>query len=1297
MKPIDPRLLRWAPAARVYLAVSAAIALGQTAVVLAFAWLLAAGITAVADGRSPLPVVPWLAGVVLVRAVLLWISEAWGARTAAQAGRQLRQALLDAIERRGSAWLGTRNRAALAVTAGHGLDALDPYFSRYIPQLVLTAIATPVIVVVMWWQDWPSGVAALVTLPLIPIFLILIGIATRGVQRRQLAVLQTLAARFADTVQGLATLRLFGRERKAAARMRDMAEQYRHETMRVLRYSFLSGFALELLSSLAVAIIAVSVGLRMLGGELGLGVGLFVLLLAPEAFLPLRQVGVQFHAAAEGVAATEAVFDVLAESEPASAAAASAVPGPAVPASAVPGPAVGEIAQAAVPSVPADRTGAASSPFRGAHFAASGPEMGSSAHVESGMRIRFDGVAVRYGARTLPAVSFVADPGSVTLIEGASGSGKSSLLAALRGVTEHDGEITVVRAGAGRGGPAGSGGAAGSGDPAYSGAPQDRGAPGGAAHADPATWLAWAGQRPGLIRGTIAENVGLGDADPDAARVRTALDDAAAADLDPEQRLGVQGAGLSGGQAQRVAVARALYRLGSGATVLALDEPSSALDAMTEQRLWAAVRGAADAGATVLLVSHRESARAIADRILRVGAEVGASAAAPRLALRSAPGSLDDRELVPRSTPGSLDHSGRTLSADRPLTSGALSENGRAADSRDETRNPAGRTAPAAGPDPDHIPDLPASAGGILRLAMPSTARFAPAVLAGIASAAAAVGLLLVSGWLIVSASLVDDLVPLSVAIVGVRFFAVTRAVTRYLERLLGHDAALGRLADLRAAVVRRLTPLAPAGLGSTDRGSVLTALVDDVENLQNLPLRVVQPLVTGGVVALASVGVLALIAPAAALVLGVCLVVATVGAIALGGIAGSRAERALTRDRAGLAGALVDELTAFEVLRSYGALGLARDRIRAADDALRRTVTRTALAQALSSAVVSLAAGAASIWALSVAAPGQPGGAVDAPWFAVAVLLPMAVFDVFSAVPQAAAAWRGVRASAERIHALLPATLPPEVRGDEGEPGARDPRGSGDLRSGRDRPMPVQPATADIMNAIVVPVVAPGADPAVSLRGVTASWPGAAGPALRDVDLDVAPGERILVTGASGAGKSTLAAVLVGFLRFDGAYRIGADDGAAIPGPELRERVGLCEQDPMLFDEDIRQNLLFARDTATDAELLAVLARVGLGAWVAERGGLDARVGERGGLVSGGQAQRIALARAILRGFPVLVLDEPTAGVDPDASDALLADLLGAADGQSVILISHVEPPAGTVDRAVRLDAGRIRPPRSV
>ena len=551
------------------------------------------------------------------------------------------------------------------------------------------------------------------------------------------------------------------------------------------------------------------------------------------------------------------------------------------------------------------------------------------------------------------------------------------------------------------------------------------------------------------------------------------------------------------------------------------------------------------------------------------------------------------------------------------------------------------------------MPTRSARIAEVLRLAQPPVRRFLPGLVWGALSAGAAVSLLAVSGWLIVSASIVDSLVPLSIAVVGVRFFAVSRAVTRYRERLSGPDAALRQLASTRADMVRRLIPLSPAGLGRTDRGQVLSALVDDVENLQNLPLRVVQPLAVAGLVALGAVGFIAFVSVPAALTLLVCLLVAAGVAIGMGWLFGSRAEALVSARRAELSATLVDYIGSLDVLLAYGAEEQARARVTAADAALRTFVSRASLAQAVAAGVVSAVAGAASVWALAVAAPGLATGAIDGPWLAVAVLVPMVVFEVFGAVPIAAASWRSVRSSAERIVDVLPERMPPELRSDDG-------------------------ADAAIAGT-----------PVLRLRDVRATWPGGA-PALRGVDLDLQPGERVLVAGASGAGKSSLAAVLVGFLAAEGEYTLGGTDASGVSGPALRRTVGLCEQSPQLFDEDIRQNLLFARDTATDAELLDVLDRVGLAGWARERGGLDARVGDRGALVSGGQAQRIALARALLRGFPVLVLDEPTAGVDPDASDALLRDLLRAAGEQSVLLISHVAPPEGTVDRVIRLEAGR-------
>ena len=538
-RPVDPRLLRYARASRGFFGLIAVIGVAQTAVIVAIAWLLTRAITGVIDGM-PLSALTatlmWLLAAFAARAALLWLREWASARAAARVEAQLRAGLADAVGRLGPGWLSTRNSAQLAVTAGRGLDALDAYFGRYLPQLVLTVIATPVIVLVMWWQDWISGLTVLLTLPLIPTFMVLIGLATRTVQKRQWQTLKRLAGRFSDTVHGLSTLKVFGRQGRAAASIERVTDDYRHETMRVLRVSFMSGFALEFLASISVAIIAVSIGFRLLDGSLTLAVGLFVLLLAPEAYLPLRQVGVQFHAAAEGVAATDDVFAVLDAAHEVS-----------VPTSAV-----------------------------------------SATPVLAGDLVLRD-FSVHYGERVLPPVRLVARPGTVTVIEGPSGAGKSSVFAALRGAAPWTGTATYGDA--------------------------------DVARLSPARWLAWSGQQPGLIAGTIAANVSLGDPLPDRALVATALELAMAGDLDPDAVLGVQGSGLSGGQAQRVSVARAIHRHLSGrAGVIALDEPSSALDATTEAALWENLRVLADRGATVLLVSHRTSARSIADEVVHLEA-----------------------------------------------------------------------------------------------------------------------------------------------------------------------------------------------------------------------------------------------------------------------------------------------------------------------------------------------------------------------------------------------------------------------------------------------------------------------------------------------------------------------------------------------------------------------------------------------------------------------------------------------------------------------------------------------------
>ncbi|TCK62963.1 thiol reductant ABC exporter subunit CydC [Curtobacterium sp. PhB136] len=558
--------------------------------------------------------------------------------------------------------------------------------------------------------------------------------------------------------------------------------------------------------------------------------------------------------------------------------------------------------------------------------------------------------------------------------------------------------------------------------------------------------------------------------------------------------------------------------------------------------------------------------------------------------------------------------------------------------------------------------DLEARGGSVLRLAMPRGPGWGRAVTAGALSALCAVALLAASGYLITRAAEHPPILYLTLVMVGVRAFALGRAALRYVDRLAGHDASFRQLAVVRTEMYRRLASIAPAGLGATGRGDLMTRLVTDTDRLQDLPIRVVGPLVSAGVAAVAAVVAVALVSLPAALVLFLALVVAALlGSVVTAAIA-RRSDETTAAERGRVADLVLDTVRTLDVFAAYGTLDERLAHIATLDDRVTRAVRRRATVEALVGALVGLVGGAAVIGILAVGAPAVVTGALDGPLWALAVFVPLALFEVVGGVPLAVLTFRRVRAAADRVEQVVPATLPAGI-------------------------VPEPDADAPASDLVVEGPVT------VAVAGMTVRWPGSAVPAVDDVSFALAPGEVVVIAGPSGAGKSTLVDALVRFVDHEGSYALDGVEARSMHPDAVRARVGLIEQDPFVFDQSIRQNLLFARDTATDDELLAVLERVGLGSWVARRGGLDAGVGERGALVSGGQAHRLALARALLHAFPVLVLDEPTADIDPDLGESVLRDLVGTARaaGNTVVVVSHVPVPPDLVTRTLRMRDGRL------
>jgi ATP-binding cassette subfamily C protein CydCD len=1116
----------------------------------------------------------------LIGAVLrgggLWLDRRLGVSLAAESKRGLRSGILSALLRgRG------RPRTNGAVTVTRGIDDLDDYFTTVVPALTATAVVPIVLLVRIVFSDVLSAVVIALCLPLIPVFMVLIGRYTAESTAKTLKALERLSDHLAELAEGLPVLIGLGRSRDHARRLRELGERYHQANLQTLRVAFLSSLALELIATISVALVAVLIGLRLVNGTMDLNTGLFVLLVAPECFIPLRELGSGFHASENGREARTRAQQLLDEAEVRTS------------------PETETSSEAGEPTRTApDR--------RDSPMDQTLPEAGepTAHHVTYG-----DGTVISWTS------DIVIEPG-VTAVSGRSGAGKSTVLSAFVGALPADATSSI--------------------------APMP---------------VAFVPQTPRMFAATIGAELELFGIEPEAGHRALA---AAGLPTDPHTAT----AALSPGQQRRLSLVRVMHLLGDGAQVLVLDEPTAHLDDDNADIVIDLIAEAA-ASHRVILASHDEKVRALADTEIRP--EKTRTVVEDGPAPEAEPREISGDDAADGAMPRGLDNAGdREVAA---TSNGAGAGEAAAAVEAADTGEDSGAVDAAAWTDEPGTRRRPETAGAALRrrwaVLRESLPLFTPAMLiaalTACASSLASIALTAVSGWLIVKASYQPPMMLLMVAIVGVRFFGLSRSVLLYASRLKLHSAIFAALTRLRASLWEHFERVGMSDRKLLTSDSALRAMVADADDVRDLVPRTIFPPIVTAMVML-GVAITAGLLDLGSLPWFLLLAVVNLIAVPLIVIrAESRLASGVRDDRNRILSVLTRALGAKDDLHINGADRRVIGLLAGLETSLETKQAASARNFGLAQIWLQLSTTATAI-ILAVTS--------SAPTEIVAVLALMAVglTEVFSSGLEAFRQMPGLGTALDAL---------PEAKG----PAADEN---------------IAATTADDGESTATEL---GPIEELDLADITVGWEET--PVLEGLDLHAERDGWTLLVGDSGTGKSTSLSVLLRFLDpWAGTYTARTD--YAVPTDcdttdrkdrtscdartdsseqvnmldvlpaDLVGRIAWCPQEAHIFRSTVRGNLALAQQSLPDDEqMIAALHGAGLTEW-ADADGLERWVGDHGSEVSGGQRQRLAVARTLLTGADVIVLDEPTAHLDDETANGLMDDLRANLNARTVVMVTH-------------------------